>query len=343
MAATDMKALRDYVQGGKPRQTLDGVVLLDIAHNLLKSHFVEIAFDLDCTVDDIKGKIYTMTGSSRDFMQLTLNGRALDRDDLTLAHYGARSGMLLQVIDSDPTSLARGGGLEDTSLVKKYVMTEEEYDKRENTFRAYKKKMQAADPTWKPFPNRPSAAAPRPPKAETEGPVESFDEVKARVKVGDRCQVQPGGRRGQVQYIGLVPEVDEKSVWIGVKYDEPVGKNDGSVKGQRYFTAPAGHGAFVRPALVVVGDFPEEDPFASDEEEEEEGQADGKAREVEKESGGDACCAAGTCAAPTATAPAAAAAAAATPVSVLSDQMSSLLRRTRAGQEDEDEDLYEEL
>ena len=47
-----------------------------------------------------------------------------------------------------------------------------------------------------------------------------------------------------------------------MQYDEPVGKNDGSVKEWRYFTCPDGYGIFVRPNLVTIGDFPEVDEFA---------------------------------------------------------------------------------
>ena len=52
-----------------------------------------------------------------------------------------------------------------------------------------------------------------------------------------------------------------KGYWTGVQFDEPVGKNDGSVKGQRYFTCPDGYGSLLRPDKVKAGDFPEVDEF----------------------------------------------------------------------------------
>lgn len=46
------------------------------------------------------------------------------------------------------------------------------------------------------------------------------------IKVGDRCQVEPGEKRGVVKFVGQA-ETLGPGFWIGVQYDEPLGKHDG--------------------------------------------------------------------------------------------------------------------
>lgn len=46
------------------------------------------------------------------------------------------------------------------------------------------------------------------------------------LKVGDRCQVEPGDKRGVVKYVGRAENLGP-GFWVGIQYDEPLGKHDG--------------------------------------------------------------------------------------------------------------------
>lgn len=87
--------------------------------------------------------------------------------------------------------------------------------------------------------------------------------------VGGRVRLLPesDARRGTVSYTGLVPEIPGIGAWVGVTLDEPTGKNDGSVKGKRYFECGSNCGVFVRPERCEAGDFPILDEFDEDLEE----------------------------------------------------------------------------
>lgn len=82
-----------------------------------------------------------------------------------------------------------------------------------------------------------------------------------RLEVGLRGWVPggPNGGRGcEVKYIGHVPELG-LGWWVGVDYDEPLGKNDGSIQGAQYFESDPNHGGFVRPWKLRMGEFDAED------------------------------------------------------------------------------------
>ncbi|CEG45679.1 Alpha-tubulin folding cofactor B [Plasmopara halstedii] len=262
--AQDMRALRQYVtamDGHQYDNVPETVVCLLITHSNLKLQMVDIRLDLHSTIGELRHKLYQHTGSKPDAMELLImrsDGSVhahLEDDNKMLGFYNVENGLRLHIVDKDPYSLSRRGGLEDVSLVKKYEMSEEDYNKREKTVRAYKKEQLAKDPNWKPktmMNVSHTAADPitRP------GP-----ESVANMKVGDRCEVQPGGRLGQVQYLGEVSEI-APGYWVGVQFDEPVGKSDGSVKGKAYFRCQQKYGGFVRPHNVTNGEFPVLDPFA---------------------------------------------------------------------------------
>lgn len=69
------------------------------------------------------------------------------------------------------------------------------------------------------------------------------------------------------RYVGKIEGLP-LGYWVGVHFDEPVGKNDGSLKGRRLFECPPGYGSFLRPDKVRAGDFPEIDELALSDEDE---------------------------------------------------------------------------
>ena len=80
------------------------------------------------------------------------------------------------------------------------------------------------------------------------------------IKVDSRCcLVNEPTRRGTVRFIGTIPSLPgmHDAPWIGIALDEPYGKNDGSVNGERYFQCEKNHGVIVRPERMEIGDFPE--------------------------------------------------------------------------------------
>jgi tubulin-folding cofactor B len=186
-----------------------------------------------------------------------------------LGFYSVQSGMEIFVIDNDPYSLSRNGGLTDVSLVEKYKLSDEAYDQRKGTMREWIKEQKKKDPKFKIGAKGPTTgdetAENKPSLAEEYG----ADSVQG-IEVGQRCEVEPGERRGTVRYVGeIVIEDKSKGYWIGVQFDEPLGSNDGSFKGIKLFeNCPMGYGAFVRGNHVKVGDFPERDLLADEDEDE---------------------------------------------------------------------------
>ncbi|GLT40531.1 hypothetical protein SLA2020_146590 [Shorea laevis] len=232
----------------------DDSVLLRITHSNLKTFSADVRFSLQMNVEAVKEKLWKKCGTSVNSMSLELYDETgtkvsvLNDDSRPLAFYSPHDGFRLHIIDLDPSSVTSGGWLEDTSLVEKYKISDEEYNKRSGTFRKFKEKLASQNP---------SAFG-------TKTSDDNMQDFCRNIKVGDRCEVEPGAKRGVVKYVGRA-EALGAGFWIGVQYDEPLGKHDGMVKGTRYFECPPLHGAMVRPDKVKVGDYPERDPFEEDE------------------------------------------------------------------------------
>lgn len=52
------------------------------------------------------------------------------------------------------------------------------------------------------------------------------NDLRTMLQVGDRCEVEPGAKRGTVKFVGRA-EALGRGFWVGVRYDEPLGKHDG--------------------------------------------------------------------------------------------------------------------
>jgi len=267
----EMVVLQDYVTAGDATRfngMAQGGLRLDVTHSNLIQRWHDIMFHDTMTVMGVKEKLYRHGGTGCGWQELYLRRAPGDTvflmdDNKTLQFYGARSGMEIHIKDTDPHSISLHGGLEDVSQVEKYEMPDEEYDKMKGTVRAVKREREAA------------ARAEEARRREAgEGYGEELappvieltpDEVAAAYPVNSRCEVDPGARRGVVLHAG--PIINKKGMWVGIKLDEPQGNNDGTKDGKRYFECPgAGYGMFAKPENVRVGDYPELDPFASDDE-----------------------------------------------------------------------------
>jgi len=261
-----MEALRAYVTA--PDTSLnrsDTTVLLQVSHSNLKANFVDIRFDRHMLICQVKDKVSSHTGTPVSSMKLQLRNSSgqtiavLEDESKKLGYYSPEDGHVIHVIDLDPFSASANGWLEDTSLVEKYTLSDEAYAQRENTFLKYKEAKLREDPTW----TVQKDMAMR--RGETYNPPEELPENYGedgalQIHVGERCEVSPGARRGEVKFVGKVEGLP-CGYWIGIQFDEPVGKNDGSIKGKSYFSCAHLHGGFARPENVQTGDFPPVDEF----------------------------------------------------------------------------------
>jgi len=204
-------------------------------------------------IGDLKSKLELITGASSATMklQLFINENLIDHlndNDGILSNYLNKCDHNIRIHVSDVN--LKMGEYEDVSKIEKFQLNDDEYEKRHDSVRAFKathKLGRFSDDAAKKFDEHCQR--------------ETIETEKAKtIKIGDRCEVHVKGqpkRRATVMFVG---ETDFKEGhWIGVKYDEPLGKNDGSVDGKRYFECGQKYGGFVRPSDIEIGDFPEEE------------------------------------------------------------------------------------
>ncbi|KAF2741933.1 hypothetical protein M011DRAFT_530202 [Sporormia fimetaria CBS 119925] len=217
------------------------------------------------TIAYLKTRLEPITGIPAGSQQLTLRLAsrdavpiaAADDENTQLAAYALQPYAEITVTDTRPVGARTD--YNDLSSVEKYEMPVAEYESRTDSVLAWKK----AQKLGRFDPNAPSIEQQR---------IRALErEVEERgLSLNSRIRLLPATdhRRGTISFIGPVPEIPGLlGPWIGITLDEPTGKNDGSVKGKRYFECGTNCGVFVRPERVEAGEFPPLDDLDLDLEE----------------------------------------------------------------------------
>ncbi|CAG9772113.1 unnamed protein product [Ceutorhynchus assimilis] len=210
--------------------------------------FNEKRFPKDITIGDLKAKLELVTGGNCNTMRIEAYTKdnklvtSLSDNNQLLGFYPVDDGMRLHIIDDFQLRNEF-----DSENVPKYELSAEEYAKRGDSVKSFLMKNKMGKYNQEFMKNKEQQ------EAEEKALAES-------IKIGSRCKVTVTNaptRLGTVMYTGSVDGL--QGSWIGIKYDEPVGKHDGTVKGKRYFECTDKYGGLVKPNCVFIGDFPEED------------------------------------------------------------------------------------
>ncbi|KAK5606714.1 CAP-GLY domain-containing linker protein 1 [Crenichthys baileyi] len=100
------------------------------------------------------------------------------------------------------------------------------------------------------------ASKPVPPEKSSSGVTSPTQDGNTDFQIGDRVWVN-ANKPGYVQFLGGTQFAPGQ--WAGIVLDEPIGKNDGSVAGVRYFQCEDGRGIFTRPSKLSRTALPEKE------------------------------------------------------------------------------------
>uniref|UniRef100_A0A2M4AME0 Putative tubulin-specific chaperone b tubulin folding cofactor b n=1 Tax=Anopheles triannulatus TaxID=58253 RepID=A0A2M4AME0_9DIPT len=219
--------------------------------NISNSHNETVSFERkysrSLTICEFKAKLETITGGCAGTMKLELYSGTrligkLDDNDRSLGSYAVEDGMRVHVIDNFPF-------LQEN--VPKFELSQEEYDKKADSLRSFLRNNRLGK-----YNEEVMVKLEEERKRQEEEDQQKLD----KMAIGARCRVTTKGqpvRLGTVMYKGLLD--GKPGMFVGVRFDEPLGVNDGCANGKRYFQCDPKYGSFVTVKAIEVGDFPPED------------------------------------------------------------------------------------
>ncbi|GAB65645.1 hypothetical protein PCYB_071470 [Plasmodium cynomolgi strain B] len=261
-------------------------VKVDLVHNLYKNKkWKEIKLNKFESIENVKKKIYTHTGTLHNNMELYAydelnidNSQVhLRNDHLCLNDYHVKDNYTIYIQDKDNAApndiIYHIDDAEKLNQLKhfKYEMKEEDYDKRQDTFRNFIKKLRARGG---------GASQGEAPNGEIhlngeshhngeihpngEDPLHNPPYDEQTYQIGNRCRIKIGDRRGVLKFVGKLKKGNE--IFVGVDLDEPLGNSDGTYQKKFLFECKGTkYGYLGNINSIEVGDFPPFDIMDLDE------------------------------------------------------------------------------
>ncbi|XP_055710699.1 tubulin-folding cofactor B [Phlebotomus papatasi] len=222
-------------------------VKVNVTNSKTDAVVFERKFPKNLTILEFKNNLEVLTGGNANTMKLELYSGdklvgKLENNAALLGSYPIEDGMRIHVVDDFV--------LVDSEFVEKFTLTDQQYSQKRDTLRNFlqtNKLGKYDEEEMKRLEEKKREAAAR------------EERLAREIQIGARCQVTVSGqprRVGTVMFNGVIE--GKNKIVIGVKFDEPLGVNDGSVNGKRYFDCQPKYGSFVAPSAVTVGDFPAE-------------------------------------------------------------------------------------
>lgn len=224
------------------------------------------------SVSTLKSKLEPVTGIPSTSM--TLRTKSLHDKWVTLTpddalvgdgRFGLTKGSEIEIVDGRPPGTRAMNDFSDVGSVEKYVMPEEQYEKLNDSVLAWKKRQGLGRFAQS------SESKSQDELAQERREHDQRQIVSRAIQVGVRCRVSESDeRRGFVKFVGEVVGLggvkEEGCIWVGVEFDEPVGRNNGvveiieadgseerKVKRKVFDCKGENYGALVRPVKVEAG------------------------------------------------------------------------------------------
>lgn len=192
------------------------IVIINISNSKTDAVAFERRFAKSMTIDEFKQKMEIVTGGSAGTMELSLYSgdkliTKMEDNDAKLGSYPIEDGMRVHVIDQFL--------MVDAENVEKFELTEDQYSSKQDTLRSFLKSNKLG---------KYDDAEMQRLEAKKQQAKEKEEQMAKQIQVGSRCKVvtsdQPT-RLGTVMFNGRLE--GKRNIMIGVKFDEPLGVNDG--------------------------------------------------------------------------------------------------------------------